>query len=405
MNIIRNFWVLFIVSLTAVAFVGCNDDDEEETRYISTAAQLVQLSEDVNDADDTGYAYSYINVVLTADIDMAGVEWTPIGHNQIQYYSATFNGNGHTIKNLTIDAADQPYKGLIGFLYEGEIKNLTLENPQLACGERVGAICAKMVYGSSITNCKVVGGSIKGTSYVGGVVGDASWSTITNCYNEGTTVEALLAAGYNIGGVAGSSTSSSVEGCYNTGTVSGLGSYMGGVVGYTYLSSILGSYNTGDVSSSGDYIGGVTGSSSSYIVACYSKADVSGGDFVGGVVGSVGSQYTDLNSYITACYSDGTITGTGAQVAGVAGKTDLLTTTLLNCYFTDSAVEGVYEYDSDMSTYNPDSTAGEAELTDNLTAKFTLMNIAIDGFTYEGSSVKIPYEYYQTNGELLLRDA
>ncbi len=404
MNIIRNFWALFVVSLATLTLSSCSDDDDEETRYISTAAQLVQLSEDVNDSDDSGYAYSYINVVLTADIDMAGVDWTPIGVNKILYYSATFNGNGHTIKNLTISAPGQPYKGLIGFMYEGEIKNLTLEDPQIKSGEYVGAICGKMVYESSISNCKVIGGSVKGTSFVGGVVGDASWSPVSNCSNEGTAVEALSADGYGIGGVIGSSTSSSVKGCYNTGVISGVGGYMGGVVGYTYYSSVLGSYNTGNVSSSGDHIGGVAGSSSSYIVACYSKADVEGGNFVGGVVGSIGSQYTDLNSYVTACYSDGDVTGTGEEVAGVVGKSDLLTSALSVCYFTDSEVEGTYKYDSATSTYEAVSTAGEVELTTDLTAKFSLLNIAIDNFTYEDSSVSIPYEYYVSNSELLLRE-
>ncbi len=405
MNIIRKFWALCVVALTAVTLVGCSDDDDEETRYISTAAQLVQLSEDVNDTDDDGYAYSYINVVLTADIDMAGVEWTPIGFNRLFYYSATFNGNGHTIKNLTISASGQPYQALIGFMYEGEIKNLTLENPQIEGGEYTSAICAKAVYGTAISNCKVVGGSVKGTSFVGGVVGDATWSSVTDCANEGTAIEGLSAAGYNIGGVIGSSSSMNVDGCYNTASVSGVGDYFGGVVGYTYYSSVTGSYNTGEVSTTGNYVGGVAGNTSSYIVACYSKADVSGGDFVGGVVGDMGSQWNNLNSYMTACYSDGIITGTGTYVAGIAGKSDLISSEFMVCYYTDSTLPGTYKYDSDTSTYSPYSTINETESVTTLTTLFTIMNNSIDTFSYEGDSVNIPYEYYLSNGELLLRDA
>ncbi|MCD8313911.1 MAG: hypothetical protein LUC24_07100 [Bacteroidales bacterium] len=78
-------------------------------------------------------------ICLTNDIDMTGVDWTPLGtdpfdqDNPGTHFIGALDGGGHTIKNLTI-TGDGDYVGLFGYLYNFsydqiyQIKNLTVEN-------------------------------------------------------------------------------------------------------------------------------------------------------------------------------------------------------------------------------------------------------------------------------------
>ena len=62
---------------------------------------------------------------LTSDIDLTGVNWQPIGTSSSNAYKGTFDGNGHTIKNLTINST-QSLVGLFGYIQSAQIRNLIL---------------------------------------------------------------------------------------------------------------------------------------------------------------------------------------------------------------------------------------------------------------------------------------
>ena len=218
-------------------------------------------------------------------------EWTPIGDSNS--YQGTFDGDGHEIIGLYINAPSKDIQGLFGHIMNGAIKNLGVTG-YVNAHNYVGGIAGFNESGK-ISNCYNKC-KVNGNQSIGGITG-RSWSgTISNCYNTGEV------SGYDeycyIGGVAGYSggISGTISNCYNTGTVRGAGKYDGGVVGYNSSSTISNCYNTGDVKGIG-YVGGVTGIISGTISNCYNIGNVRGKD---SNVGSVsGDQF---NATITNCY-------------------------------------------------------------------------------------------------------
>ena len=179
-----------------------------------------------------------LNCTLTADIDMAGQEWTPIGsYDEVDRYTGTFDGGRYTIKNLTINQYGN-YVGMIDFLGEGgTVKNVTLENVNITGGDIVGSVVGDN-YGTVIA-C-TASGNVSGTSRIGGVVGYNN-GTVTACYHANGTVS----GDSYVGGVVGRNTSGTVTACYHaSGNVSGT-SNVGGVMGYNISGAVTACYWSG----------------------------------------------------------------------------------------------------------------------------------------------------------------
>jgi The GLUG motif. len=217
--------------------------------------------------------------VQTANITMSSNLFTPIGSHSSPF-TGTYDGNGHYIKNMTIDTTD--VAGMFSAISDGAVMNLGLVNP-----------------------------SIRSDGDIGGIVG---WTTdtvlIANCYVEGGTISYVTgggAVGSIIGAVQAGSIAT-VTNCYNTGDVTGT-DYVGGIVGYTDgTTTVTNCYNTGDVTGT-DYVGGIVGVSGhvTIIINCYNTGDVSGNS-AGGIVGHLGnsSTVTVNNSYYLAASAIGT---------------------------------------------------------------------------------------------------
>ena len=218
-----------------------------------------------------------INCTLTADIDLTGKNWTPIGTSFSNKYTGTFDGGGHTIKGLTVTTNDQ-FVGLFGSIgYAGTVKNVMMEDVQITSNRSLDFAGGVAGYSDgTIENCSV-SGSVSGTVYVGGVVG-AQWEgSITGCSSSATvkgTVE--------VGGVAGETNSSAtLTACYATGNVTieinpRKNIAGGSLVGMNAGSSVLACYATGNVASTGSstgkvYIGGFLGGNYATVTACYWK--------------------------------------------------------------------------------------------------------------------------------------
>ena len=269
-----------------------------------------------------------IDITLTSDIDLSGIDWTPIGIDYNHRYAGTFDGNGKTITGLTVTTSDQ-YAGLFGCIGSGgTVQNVVLENVQINGANYVGGV-AGWSYGK-IENCSV-SGSVSSNSTAGGVVGYQSDGAITGC-NSSATVKGMVRAG----GVAGATNSgASLTGCYATGSVSvenntTSAAYAGGVVGSNGASSTLTAcYATGSVTGSGSgtiYTGGVTGTNDcGTLTACYhANGTVSGPDgTTGGVTGRNFKDSLLGSGIITACYwgSNGQTQGIGDNQAGTTGGT------------------------------------------------------------------------------------
>ena len=219
-----------------------------------------------------------INCTLTADIDLTGKDWTPIGTDYDNSYKGTFDGGGHTITGLTFTTNDE-YAGLFGWLNRaGTVKNVVMEGVQITSNQIYGGSIGGVVGSGwgTIENCSV-SGSVSGTVCVGGVVGAQKAGSITGC-SSSATVKGTV----DVGGVAGQTNSSAtLTACYATGNViieinpkkniAG-----GGLVGMNAGSSLLACYATGNVTSTGSstgyvHIGGFLGNNYAVMTACYWK--------------------------------------------------------------------------------------------------------------------------------------
>ena len=298
-------------------------DDGQGNYTVTSAEGLKNIAKLVNEEWKLG-----INITLTADINLKGIDWTPIGKDDNKAYTGTFDGNGKTITGLTVTGSDQ-YAGLFGYIGSGgTVKNVVLEGVQIESDNDMSDVggVAGQSYGN-IENCSVSGSvSVSGTnSIAGGVVGYQTGGSITGC-SSSATVNAGGVAGGVVGLADGGAT---LTACYATGNVtiesSGTGSYFaGGVVGI-----LKACYAWGSVTGSGSgtvYVGGVTGSNDlGTLTACYhAKWTVSGP--AGTTGGVTGRNYKFFNDpVITACYwgDNGQTQGIGEDQVGTGGTTQV----------------------------------------------------------------------------------
>lgn len=208
-----------------------------------------------------------INCTLTADIDLTGKEWTPIG-SYINYtytgYTGTFDGQGHTIFGLTINQVRDAV-GLIGCIDKGGIvKNVKLKDMNITGdGYFVGGV-AGTNYGT-IENCSVDGTLTNNRHYLGGVVGD-NYGSIIGCSSSGT----ITGTSPDVGGIGGQSVGGTIMACYSVANIKGM-IYSGGVLGQTNRETVvIACYHAkGNVTGEQSRIGGVIGCNYGKVTACY----------------------------------------------------------------------------------------------------------------------------------------
>ena len=172
-----------------------------------------------------------LTYVLINDIDLSGVNWQPIGTDTNNAFIGTFDGNGHSIKNLTINSS-QAYVGLFGVIKGAKISNLIIESPNVmntsnSTGALTGWGCWRIYYNFCRHKKR-----------------NNSWSRATT--------------GGLIGGI-GTYGSSKISQAYSTNQVFGT-SYTGGLVGYGGGSrhTFTDVFATGDIKGT-DYTGGLLG--------------------------------------------------------------------------------------------------------------------------------------------------
>ncbi len=175
-----------------------DNESESDIIEIGTADELVSFAKTVSDGSAGGYAGK--TVVLTADIDCTGVEWTPIGTMNLDdmsdyscMFQGVFDGQGHTISNVRFES-DYPIcgAGIIG-MNLGEVKNLTAENIYFRCTDTfsmaVGAVVGYNM--GEIHDVKLTGkNEIAAVNAIGGITG-GSTNHVHDCEVDGTTIRVL----------------------------------------------------------------------------------------------------------------------------------------------------------------------------------------------------------------------
>ena len=238
---------------------------------ISSAAELAWFRDYVNgtivDEDEAdGTTHPSVSAKLTENIDLsefchaAGttytteVSWTPIG-NESNKYIGTFDGNENTISNLYINTTSV-ITGFFGYATDGSIKNITFDNAKVkSTGSYDTAILAGAARGiieniKTLANC-----SVEGINFVGGILGQARSSNISNCENH-----AMVKGSWIVGGIVADydGYGKSISSCANYGAVTGASSEVGGLVGAFTYGTILNSANYGNITGT-NYVGNLIG--------------------------------------------------------------------------------------------------------------------------------------------------
>lgn len=274
--------ILGLITSRGLSFSG-GSGTEADPYQIATAEDLIKIGSSLH------YNSKDLHFVLVADIDLAGYAFDKaVISPDVEYpkgtYSAfdgtwflgTFDGNGYTIRNLTIQGTHQ--LGLFGRVGGfALIKNVMLMNVNVVgFGEAVGGLVGES-HGGDIVEC-VTMGVMEGDKGVGGMVGNNIGSDILRCYSR-STVQGIS----NCGGLVGANTSGhielsfsygSVDSQYNTGGLVGIG----GTVTNCFCNATVFGFRR---------VGGMAGATSN-IRTSYCVSKVMGKESVGGLIGADG---------------------------------------------------------------------------------------------------------------------
>ena len=202
---------------------GGGTGTQQDPWLITSQADLIALAEFLNsgnaetfDAENVGVGNCHgYYFKQTADIDLTGVTWEPIGYSGGGYYFAgNYDGDGHTISNATStgknDADGFATAGIFGWVAFGSVENLHVKNANfVATGHNeysyVGGI-AGVCYGSSIKNCSVVDSSLESrrdnnNNCAGSIVGYSTGGTFEKCAAENNRVKTMCYGGGFVGEV------------------------------------------------------------------------------------------------------------------------------------------------------------------------------------------------------------
>jgi filamentous hemagglutinin family protein len=298
------------------------------------------------------------NFVLANDIDATGTAtWNsglgffPIGNaGTSNSYTGTFNGQGHIINGLVIDAPLDVELGLFNDV-EGTIENVGLENVQIIGGDQVGAL-AVTNYGT-ITNVFSIG-SVSGGEEIGGLV-SVNNGSISNAYTSGQ-----VSGTYGVGGLTGENVDN-ISNSYSTATVStsSTAEDLGGLVG-SNSGTISNSYSTGSVSSglNSTSVGGLVGYNSGSINNTYTTSPVASGSGSSDVAGLVGNNdaYGDaISNSFWDTDTAGVTSGVGPDSNSTEGVTGATTSNLETQSYVQSHSSPSWDFTSTWTT-NGDTT-------------------------------------------------
>jgi len=319
---------------------GTDDDGTAEHPYLIGDRNQLDKMRDLLE-NDTRVFFEMVD-----DVDLDGVDWVPVATGGDDNIRIDFDGGGHTIYNLTVDAvngaaASSDYAGFLSFLWgevhdvifdganiEGGAKysgtvagyigvsgnagicnNVTVRNARISASSNAGGIGGRVRKGGAFSNCHVINTQITNNGSVGGLFGlfdSNGGGSMTNCSADRITVTGSSHYG---GGLVGIISTSGViiTGCHTSGIVktSGSGRHFGGLVGSVQGSRIK-------------------------ILNCYSTCTVNSYLWGGGLIGSI---WSGDEIEVNHCFASGDVTfnkGLGGA-AGLSGAVQVSGATISNC--------------------------------------------------------------------------
>jgi hypothetical protein len=288
--------LLMFISSSAWAAVGVSSNDPI---IVTTAAQL-----DAARSVPSNFYRLGANIDLTSYLASGGVGyskwgtagWMPIGTSSTPF-TGGFDGAGYKITGLYINRSSMDYVGLFGSATGATIKNLGVE---------------------------IASAGIKGSGYVGGLVGYITNGSIIKCYTTGN-----ITGFYDVGGITGrqfaTNVSSSITNCYATGNISGT-YYIGGLIGEQYATGVGSSI------------------SSNVVTNCYAKGNVVGTYYAGGLMGFQCSYSVNSSSIVTNSFAAGNVSASSSSGGLIATQQSSLggKNTIAYCYAMGNVSSGYY---------------------------------------------------------------
>ncbi len=361
------------INFTTIPFEGSGT--ETDPYIIATTDDMAALATLVIG----GNQYSGTHFLMTADLDYSEKDYTPIG-NTINPFSGFFDGNGHTISNVTL-SSESGSTGVFAWVRGGIVENLTLDQSSIGYrGYGLGGIAGD-VEDATIRNC-INKASITANDFqyeghdIGGIVGYAGNSNIIDCQNYGD-----VDGCYRVGGIVGSTGGNTlVSGCQNHGDVNYSGGYLseyiGGIVGDAENSTISHCKNTGIVF--GYYTGGgIVGYAAGCTVNhCLNLGNVDvAHERVGGIVGRA------RISSVSNCLHLGKIEGYG-RIGGIVGRNDGTENTYANNYHRESFYAGIEGTNVEGQAMYGYAVSGEDGITVGLAGS---IGLAYEDIVYAGN--------------------
>lgn len=171
--------------------------DDSQVIPIETPEDLKRMIDAINAGDKDAAAASYR---LTADLHMKGATLAPIGLSESHPFTGTFDGNGKTISNFSINCKGREFGGFFGYTKEARVANLTVDYILKGSGGVIVGGMAGCVSGGLFVNCHVHAGMTWGLC-AGGFAGKNT-GTIKNCYVCGKLASPIPLLPFIIGGAA-----------------------------------------------------------------------------------------------------------------------------------------------------------------------------------------------------------
>lgn len=296
------------------------DSTDDFVAFYITAAQTISSEDEFatfyqNIAN--GESYRNKTFRLTEDLDFANydlLKYWPDSKKENRF-CGVLDGDGHTIKNIDMSSCTE-WAGLFRSMgIDGEVKNLTIADSKFGNGNgiAIGGVVGQATGDNSlIENVTVKNCIIKGTDYVGGIVGTSSLKKADYCDDMYSMIrirncvsDSIITGTANTGGIEGGGGSVRIEKCTNKSTVSSSG-VAGGIYGQGLNRDadpqivVTDCTNEGSVTSLGTYAGGIVGliysdTKSHYIYNNNNSGLIKAKNSAGGIVGASygGGTYND----------------------------------------------------------------------------------------------------------------
>lgn len=304
-------------------------------------------------------AYWDKHYIQSANIDASasallnsGAGFLPIATTSIAF-TGSYDGQDYTISGLTINRPTTSSVGLFAELKGATLANMRLSAAVISGTNNVGGFVGWAGQGSQLTNLIIEADAmVTGLDDVGGIVGEAEDTGLTNCHSMATidgndttggligfcdlnlTAKTVLSCSFqgiltgdgdDVGGLIGQN-QQRVENCFSIANVTSLDAtgddHYGVLIGLNQ-GAVLKSYANGTVTASGIEIGGLIGRNESSVSNCYSVVNVTGTNDIGGLIGYNTGQ-------VTYCFALGSVRGND-DTGGLIGN-HLTGATLDQCY-------------------------------------------------------------------------